>query len=321
MSYFCSLNGIRIPVMRDSWEETIDDIGDAPRDTIVGSTAATRVGKKRRWRFRTPPLPPTTIDDGVGNLGKNVSWKTYERLIEGFGANWQFEDFESISGQCYTNSVAGSFTKVSGSPPVGGSVLRVSTSSRFGSRMSYRMGVQRSGGWSPTVDGWTMMFWKLFVSGETYTGWRDCVLTGAVDFARGSSANPSGVSQYVDHLINAAANLGNCVGVSASSPYVALHGNKTTGTGANVDYKDLVFLPYEVPAGWQTDIDNFRISAMWPNLPALALQGDCLDVSSSSDDGTAYVIGRVRRSKQLFAAGENNYRELEVELTEHISVS
>jgi hypothetical protein len=258
---FLTIDGLPIPTAKDSFKETTRDIGDEPMDGALGIVMSTRVGKLRRWTFRTPRLAPE-------------EWLAFQTFLEGYGASWRFASGSKISDQGYTNTVVGSYT-TSGVGGVFGGSVAVGSTSHFSAMMRYRMGRQTAAGWAP-ANGWTLMVWRTFVAAEAYAGTRHCLITGTADFVRGSAANPAGVKQYIDGVLDAAAGLGNCLSVSATSPYVGIHGYKTTGAANAITYSDLVFLPFRLPnlstaigsqglteAQWALALYASHLSAQW----------------------------------------------------------
>ncbi len=308
MAAFLTLNGVAIPVFRDSLKEDWYDVGNGPVRGPSGVVISTRTARLRKWTFQTPPMAPAI-------------YNFYRKWIEGFGGYWSWDTWEKISSVGFTNTAAGTWTYPSGTAGKYGDAIEIGSASVFGAKFSYRMGVQRVGGYSPSTDGITMLFWR---NSAGYAHWN---VTGAGVYLRNAAANPSGFTQYKDGVVGS-----HSIGVITSihettSPYTGLHGYLTGGAGSAMTFDEWVVLPMAIPAtglftgstgkftGTQAtiaaDIYTFHNSRRWSDLPKLIANGDFL-----AGESAVQIFGCVPRMSQMNANGDHNYRQMEVELWE-----
>lgn len=282
-------NGVTVTSLGDSVEETPEDIGEVDERGLVGNIVRQRTGRLRSWRFDTPPLEGNTA-------------RALRRWLEGEGQSWDFKvtpmatASSEYSSLYVTASIAGTYsTQATGGPF--NARMTVNSGSKYGVRMQNRLGVQRRGGWDPTVDGWTWIGWRKWTAAEDGGGvdvWRRFVMTGAVAFSQGSSANPVGVTQYKNGVAGSYG-YGNAFGVSLTNPYVALHGKSLANANRDVDFGDMRFLPYQIPAAWVPQIDAEMALRELSRFPTMQLRGDFL----GDEPGPVLVVCKVRAISQM----------------------
>lgn len=317
---FLTLDGVPVPVFHDEMVEEYVDIGGEPERGVTGAVAAARTAILRQWSFRTPPIARALFD-------------FYLAWINGHGGTWRWDFATKISEQGYTNSVAGTFALNPGAgpgAPGAPNTLTVSSGSVFGWNPRYRMGVQRPGGWTPSM-GWTICCQRPDIDGFPGSGFHPLIFTGTADFARNaSSGNPANTRQYRDAISSAAGSygLGNIFSVSASSPYVGLHGYNATNSAVASDFADFCFFPFELPTAlthrgttFQEELLTFMASTKggprFGRRPILNAHGDYFNLAATD---YVPVVGRARRSTQMSTeAGE--LRQLECTLTETMEVA
>lgn len=297
---FLTFNGIDVDVADGSFKEEILDTGDLFQRTLSGRMAEARGARSRRWTFHTNSM----LRDEAERLRE---W------IEGRGQCWNFDSaVHSYSGAGVTNTAAGTFTRNGAGGKYNGR-LTVGSGSQFGVDMSNKLGRRR--GWTPT-DGWLFGAWRNFVAGESAAaGYHSVICTGAVAVTRGAAANPAGVNQYVDGVLNNAANLGRVLSVLTTSPYVAIHGVKTDNTNNAIDWDDWFFLPFQLPtavaASWVPKIHTFMASNAFSAFPRVKIQGDAIPDASAVE-----VVCRVKEADVVVEADANNRRVLQVQMEE-----
>jgi hypothetical protein len=305
---FLTINGVTLKNV--SIEEGPENIGEVGGRGIIGNVLRTRTAKLRSWRVATPIMT-------------NAEARAVRGLLEGNGQSWRFSEIGSdgssydtvLSGLGVTASVSGAFTPALTGGRSGGPRLTVTSGSRFGVRMAQRVGVLRRGGWTP-ADGYTLMMWRSFDAGtEGISGFNHVVVKGAVDFA--ATANPVGLKQFVNG-ISGSYSLGNALGVSASSPYVALHGKRITAANGDVDFSDVVFLPFEVPDDFVAQLYAFAQTSLYARLPRALAHGSFIDDASPIE-----VVCEVRSIPQHMgnvdgAGTVPTNRSLEIEMLETV---
>jgi hypothetical protein len=280
------VGGVPLPVAGESWRERRIPIGDVRDKSLAGRPAVSRGPTLREWSFRTPR-------DFALTKAERLAWIKW---IEGHGQKWSFDSAShSYSAAGVTNSAIASITRSAAGGWKGGHI-EVASTSVFGVDMSNKL--HRRRGWLPT-NGWTLHAYRNFVAAETASaGWHSCFLEGAVSFTRGASANPAGVNQYVDAVLNNSANLGRVFSVSSTSPYCGVHGYNTNNAGAAIDYDEFMFVPFQMPAAWIASIKSelFDDAVGLPNLPRQLIHGDWFEQDSAL--GGVEVIGYVNNVDQ-----------------------
>lgn len=302
---FLTINGVTVDVEYESWREESIEVGELSARTLALRPARARGGKVRRWTFRTTPTEMTAAEMEI-----LADW------IEGLGQSWKFDN-SLFSGNGVQKTASGTTTAAATGGKFGGKVA-VASGSVFGVKMSNKLGV--TGGWLPTIRGWSLLTRRKFVAGESASsGWRDLLLKGAVAFTRNSTANPVGVTQYVDGVAAPAANLGRCFSVATADPYTGLHGYKTDNTAADVDFDDFAFYPFQIPTAWVAGIAAWRDEFSWSALPRVKVWGDVFE-DGEKDFSPVEVVGTVTSKEvvQLIEDGvvKNTKRVLSVMLEE-----
>jgi hypothetical protein len=264
---FVRINGLPIEVDYGSWREEAVHVGDLFERSLAARLCETRIARLRRWKCRTTPTganaPPTPAESAL-----------LERWIEGHGHSFAFDSsVHSFSAAGVTNSA---------SP--GATLTRSTTGGKYGGRLNigaggvfgvdFRNKSYSTAGWLPE-KGWTVFAWRNFVASETASaGYHHVLIKGAVAFSRGSAANPVGVKQYIDGVLNASANLGRVFSVHSVDPWVGIWGYTTNNTTVAIDWDELVFLPYEVPDSWVASIYDTHSARAWSRLPRVQVDGD-----------------------------------------------
>ena len=323
---FIKLDGKTIPAFADSLTEELIDIGGPFERGINGAPLKTRVRQLRRWTFRTPAMT---------YANSQLYWK----WIEGYGIRVPVSRGGAVSEYASTGIVdntAGTNTFALATGPHGISdeeKLTVGSGSTWGAQLSNRMGSRRArnqGGWSANKDGATICGWRKWTGsgaavneGVGATAWRHTVAAftaGNTEFARGSSADPTGLAQYLDGALQSAptnTKMGNIIGMQTTvSPYISLHGKRNDGTSEAVEWSDVIVVPFTMDSTWVSQIYSYAQTYQMGDRPFLWMTGDVVGSERVS------VLGSVLRSKQLNAvpagasAVDNNMRELEIELLE-----
>lgn len=244
---FIHINGWRVPVAKDSFNEEELNIGDIFSRNSAGALAGSFSTRKRRFNFQTTPISRTLAE-----------W--YRAWIEGRGQSWPFQGANDASGAGVRNTFATSITFSTSGGPIsysgGAGYVEVASASNFSVDMSNKL--YMPSGWSPT-DGWTFGVWRNSSASDLGgAGWRHYVLTGAVSYNQGT-LNPVGVTQYRDGVAGSysagawsqVSSVGNCVG---------LYG-KTTGAANELKrYAYWWFLPFEISSYGtvlSTDVTTF----------------------------------------------------------------
>lgn len=300
-----SVNNIQLTIADGSWSEEPVHIGELLERTPSGRIAEGRGVRVRRWTCRTDPFAVADADE----LEKLI------QFLEGRGQSWNFDSAShSLSGAGVTNDAAGSSVTRSASGGVHGGRLTVASGSVWGARLNNKVGVPKTG-WTPET-GYSVFAWRKFLAAETYAaGWHGVALVGNVTFFRGVSANPAGVNQYVDGVLDNLANLGRCFGVANADPYVSLHGYKTDNSASAVEFDDLLVLPFQVPALWVPSITTWRATVPESLRPRMKISGDLI-----RDSAPVEVIIRVRGADTvqgvIGGVFKNNLRALDLEIQE-----
>ncbi len=299
---FVSVNGLALDVEYGTWKEERIHVGDFGDLALSGRPPESRAGIIRRWTCKLTPHAARAAGGGALLTPDPVTISKVAQWIEGRGQCWSFDSgVHTYSAAGVTASVSGTFTPYATGGAHGGRLL-VASGDKFGVEMRGALGVRR--GWTP-ASGWSLLCWRKFQSGESASaGWHNCILTGAVDFARGSASNPTGVTQYLDGVAGSYS-LGRCFSVSATTPFVGLHGYLTTNSAAAAEYDDFMFLPFELPASWiglpgqgpDNSITDYMDNFPLPGLPRVSLGGDCLDPLGGNL--TVPVIGRAVSSEDV----------------------
>lgn len=310
MSYL-KLNGVTIPTVAGSVHEAFEDIGSDDVDGIIGNVMRQRTRQRRVWTFQTPHMTAT----------KALAMR---RWVEGFGMRWprlyQTGNVSAYSSTGVTTAVSSGVRTLTatGGPSTTPERVTIASGGYEGFRLQSRMGVHRVAGWSPSVDGFTIICWRYWTTAEGVgaNGWYRTIITGTTTFTRGTSANPASVTQYRNGA-SGSYNLGRCFNVATATPYVSLHGYLNTNTAAAVDFSDVVFLPYEIPSSWVSEINTFQAAYPMSDLPRMWLTGDGIP-----DASPVSVVGRVRAMSQMPMVLEGAHaatnRTLEIELRETI---
>lgn len=235
-----------------------------------GARVGTVRARKRAWRFRTPPLLPAEA-------------KALVRLLEGRGHNWGFEDTTNWK---YSNG------KGLGSSAESASGVSRSTANPKYENAHVRIALNTPVDWIewPTdlvdVDG--VLKWTAIV-------WRD---------------DGGGYDHYIEtsdgryYLDGVAASQEAWFSVASDGTF-RLQGD----TGVQMDFDELVVLPFEVPASWVPGIYDFhngttpvRTAAVWLNLPQIGAFGDFVEESGlvveSEEVTSPYEAGVISGSFQ-----------------------
>jgi hypothetical protein len=319
---FLSLDGKSLLTFGDSLTEEPIDIGGSVTRGINGAPLVTRTRQLRRWTFRMPAM---TYADSL----------MYTAWIEGYGLRVPVLRGGNVSEYASTgvaDNSAGTqtFAATGGAHSGASALLTIGSGSQWGFRPTNRMQSRKShaaGGYRAGASGITIMGWREWTGsgaavneGVGATAFRHTIASlaaGSTEFARGASADPTGLSQYVDGAVSAAANMGNIIGIqSTTSPHVSLHGKRNDSTSEAVKWSDVIVVPFAIPSTWVTELYTYAQSYEMGDLPFRWLTGDVVGTER------VCVRGSVMRSVQLNAtprgtsANNNNMRVLEVELLE-----
>lgn len=292
---YLKINGIDVRIDKESVKLVFDEVGGKTERSAIGAPIASRNAKLRRWSM-------STSFDTLAEIER------LQKLIDGFGLAWSFDDSTKISSTGATPATAVSLSSVTGKY---GNGVRIASASNFGVNPQYRVGVHKAGGWVPSM-GWTLMCWRWFTAAEAPSaGWYHVILTGSTTFNRAASANPSGVTQYRNGVAGSY-DLGNAFSVRTSSPYCGPYGYLTTNVANLVDVDDLVFLPYEITATWASAFYTLCSTRAWPKMPLVDVDGTMLTANIAAK-------GEVNDSDERWQNGAMT-RNLSFELLEDLSV-
>lgn len=306
---FLSLNGVTIPVFKDSFKEHPVFTGDFVARGINGSLLESRSSRKRQWTFQTTVQRATIAEQ-------------YRMWIEGLGQGFSFNSIDTTNLQAYSRAGVGcAYTVTSlantAAAKYGADCLGVASGEKFAFLQRNRVG--RYANYAPT-QGWTHIFWAYLTnaSGETAgaDGWYHHILKGSVSHDGASGANPAGVTQYQSGVTTT--NKGRLI--TADGIKFGLWGKRATvaDTSAQKDYDDWLVVPFEIDASWAPQIYSFAGSYPLGMPPCVKLWGDCISYESSPIE----VVGRVDTIDLMVAklpgasTTENNNKILNVTLHE-----
>jgi hypothetical protein len=302
---FLDVGGVRLLVAAESWSEQQLDPGDLAANgdglSMTGRPLESRASITRIWRGTGTRDGPAK--DNIASAKRPAYWEMLRRWVEGWG---QF--YPTLAGVSASGLVLSGQANVSAGQITSGNFVTFIAVDKMRVRRGYQLG---------SKNGWTMGFKRTFIAGETQAaGVHWCVATGdsTASYNQGVSANPAGVTQYVDGAA-ASFNVGNLTQVSGSTSNFRVYGKKTDNTNSAITYSDLFFLPYQLPSNFVSQIWTNLINAgiAFPSLPRQKLTGQWL----TNEDNTIEVIARVNNIRQRvgFLKGDsvqsNDLRELD----------
>lgn len=292
MPDFLQINGLKVPVALESFQEEIEEVGTTDR-AFSGALRRSRIGKKRIASFESVWLAPSEA-------------RAWESLIAGEGETWDFES--SVYGSKGRGFTLGSLSALE------------STATKFGNGRLRVFGASTVSVGSSSA--WTLLVWRIPING--FVGWDHYAIFSSGSWYRnGSAISPpaqiwasiaSGVLTLRSEasLLGAtqwAANTAYSVGayVHALTGHVYYHECTTAGTSgssaptwnttvggttndgtvvwtnrglASLYIDELVYLPFAVPTTWLTALSSPSASA-FSALPQLRISGDAVPETAS----------------------------------------
>ncbi len=265
---FLTLNGLPIPIYKNSFREVPRRHGDVDVEAADGTPFEVRTNRLRRWTCRTPVLRGSLAD-------------LYMMWLEAWGHGFNFESkgFASadyaLSNTGMGNWMAGTMSRDTTTKKRGASSLSLGSGIFFAVSGVRTMTVRD---WAPTTHGWTLMFWAYHtVTADSVPsdGWYFYIVKGAVDVERGDAADPTGVKQYRDGVLGSYG-LGNVINVETGPSFFGVAGYTLAGVAAAKNYDDLFLYPFELDDGWVSTIASWAASNTMTPHPAVRMGGDCV---------------------------------------------
>jgi hypothetical protein len=309
---FLEIQGIPFPVRPGSFSQRDGRTGDVYGRSVNGSLIEARGGQFREWSFDSPPI----------RRDEALAWK---RLIDGMGQGWSF--FAALASSSLGRfSQAGILDTKVGTPTIrtatpaprhGGAYLQINSGGAFGFDPRHRVGIHRRQidggeataiGWSPIVDGWTIIFWRY-----AGTSWGHYVARGSVIAPIGGGGAPPGVTQYFNG--GGLFSMGHYISIDVDT--AAIYGKNASGTNAITYYDDFVFYPFNMPAAWVAPLYAFHSAHPLGKPPFVAVRGDALgDTVPVQCVGFVESMDNVQGRHKDATAWESNLYTLRVRLAE-----
>jgi hypothetical protein len=296
-----TVNGVTIPIVKGSFKEVPEFIGELAERGAAGEFDENFVARKRKYTATVLAQDAT----------KAVALR---KLLEGDGQSWLY-DSNTYSFKGEGPSAGGSYTQSgAGGSPSGGKVT-VASGNTINYALATALGVPS--GWAAT-KGWSLIVRKKLSVGDGGDGstfFRHIAL-GAVAVVQGASANPAGVTQYKSGAAGSFA-MGNWITVDgAGDGVVKLHGKDNANVNAAYDYCDLAFLPFQLDSSWIAGLDTFLTTNRYPTLKRVMLSGAHIEDAAP---GILVHIRQVGASRTVRLRGttiESNWRAQDIQIWE-----